>query len=81
MVGSQYGQPTAMLGGCGQADAQILFDKIPAVFKTKAVFFTDLGNGYHILDQDKHHVRQARKKATPIMSNDSTIRSDKDAAD
>jgi insertion element IS1 protein InsB len=43
------------VGGRGQVDAQILFDKIPTVFKTKAMFFTNFWNGYHLLDQDKHH--------------------------
>jgi hypothetical protein len=68
------------VGRRGQADAQILFDKISAVFKTKAVFFTDFWNGYHILDQDKHHAA-GKEKATLITLSDSTLRSDKDAAD
>jgi insertion element IS1 protein InsB len=42
------------IGGRAQADAKILFDKIPSIFKTNAVFFTDFWNGYHILDKDKH---------------------------
>jgi insertion element IS1 protein InsB len=42
------------VGGRGQSDAQLLFNKVPEIFRNKAVFFTDFWNGYHILDQEKH---------------------------
>ncbi len=42
------------VGGRGKEDAQLLFDKIPAIFKEKAVFFTDFWSGYDILDENKH---------------------------
>jgi IS1 family transposase len=42
------------VGGRSKADAQALFDKIPTILKTKAVFFTDFWKGYEVLDQDKH---------------------------
>lgn len=43
------------VGGRSQEDAQKLFDKIPRVLQTTAVFFTDFWNGYNILDKQKHH--------------------------
>ena len=52
------------IGGRGQADAKILFDKIPAIFNTKAVFFTDFWNGYHILEKDKHQAAGKEKGYT-----------------
>lgn len=42
------------VGGRGKADAQALFDKMPAIFSTQAVFFTDFWQCYKILDEDKH---------------------------
>jgi IS1 family transposase len=42
------------VGGRGQEDVQQLFDQIPEVFKTNAVFFTDFWHGYHILDKERH---------------------------
>lgn len=42
------------VGGRGQEDARALFDKIPAIFKTNATFFTDFWKGYHVLEQEKH---------------------------
>ena len=42
------------LGGRGKVDAQALFDKIPSIFQTNAVFFTDFWKGYHVLEVDKH---------------------------
>lgn len=42
------------VGGRAQDDAQQLFDKIPDIFKTNAVFFTDFWKSYQLLDQDKH---------------------------
>jgi insertion element IS1 protein InsB len=42
------------VGGRGQDDAKILFDKVPQVFKDNTVFFTDFWNGYHILEEEKH---------------------------
>lgn len=42
------------VGGRGQEDARLLFDKIPRVFKDDTVFFTDFWKGYNILDEEKH---------------------------
>jgi IS1 family transposase len=42
------------VGGRSQEDAKQLFDQIPDIFKTNAVFFTDFWKGYHILDKEKH---------------------------
>jgi IS1 family transposase len=42
------------VGGRTKADAQILFDKIPSILQTNAVFFTDFWQGYNILEDDKH---------------------------
>ncbi len=52
------------VGGRGQEDAQVLFDKIPQVLKTDAVFFTDFWNGYHILDKEKHKAAGKEKGYT-----------------
>ncbi len=41
------------VGGRGQENAELLFEKVPAVFRQQAVFFTDFWNGYHILEEDK----------------------------
>lgn len=42
------------VGGRGKAEAKALFDKIPAILKTKAAFFTDFWKAYDVLDTDKH---------------------------
>jgi IS1 family transposase len=42
------------VGGRGQPDARKLFNQIPELLKTNAVFFTDFWNGYHVLDSKKH---------------------------
>ena len=42
------------IGGRGKVDAQLLFNKVPKVFRDNAVFFTDFWNAYNILDEDKH---------------------------
>ena len=52
------------VGGRGKEDARKLFDKIPGVFKTNAVFFTDFWNGYDILDQEKHKAAGKEKGYT-----------------
>lgn len=52
------------VGGRGKEDAQALFDKIPSIFKTQAVFFTDFWQGYHVLDQDRHLVAGKEKGYT-----------------
>jgi IS1 family transposase len=42
------------VGGRTKKDAQALFDKIPAIFKTDAAFFTDFWQGYRVLESEKH---------------------------
>lgn len=42
------------VGGRGQEDAKLLFEKVPLVFRQNAVFFTDFWSGYHILEEDRH---------------------------
>jgi IS1 family transposase len=42
------------VGGRGKEDVDKLFDKIPSIFKTNAVFFTDFWSGYNNLAVDKH---------------------------
>ncbi len=42
------------VGGRTKEDAQILFDKIPSILRSKAVFFTDFWQAYQVLSQDKH---------------------------
>lgn len=42
------------VGGRGQADAKLLFEKVPQVFKDNTGFFTDFWSGYHILEDDMH---------------------------
>lgn len=42
------------VGGRGKEDAQALFNKIPTIFRTKAVFFTDFWKGYQVLEPHKH---------------------------
>jgi IS1 family transposase len=42
------------VGGRSKEDAKALFDKIPAIFQTDAVFFTDFWKSYHVLEKDKH---------------------------
>jgi insertion element IS1 protein InsB len=42
------------VGGRGKEDADKLFDKIPSIFKTNAVFFTDFWSAYNHLDENKH---------------------------
>jgi len=42
------------VGGRGQEDAKLLFEKVPEVFRQNAVFFTDFWNGYHILEEGRH---------------------------
>ncbi len=47
------------MGGRGEADAKILFDKVPTIFHEKATFFTDfwqsgLPPSYNLLDPEKH---------------------------
>lgn len=42
------------VGGRGQADAELLFEKVPLIFRQQAVFFTDFWNGYDILEEEKH---------------------------
>lgn len=49
------------VGGRGQADAKLLFEKVPQVFKDNTVFFTDFWNGYHILE-DSMHVAAGKEK-------------------
>ncbi|MDX2301571.1 MAG: IS1 family transposase [Microscillaceae bacterium] len=43
------------VGGRAKEDAEAFFAKIPDIFKTKAVFFTDFWKAYKVLDEDKHH--------------------------
>jgi IS1 family transposase len=52
------------VGGRGQQDARKLFDQIPELFKTNAVFFTDFWNGYHVLDSEKHRASGKEKGYT-----------------
>jgi IS1 family transposase len=55
---------TFHVGGRGKEDAKILFDKIPSICKSNAVFFTDFWHGYNILDDDKHIARGKEKGYT-----------------
>lgn len=52
------------IGGRGCDDAKLLFDKIPSIFKTNAVFFTDFWQGYNILADEKHIAKGKEKGYT-----------------
>ncbi|WP_345160795.1 IS1 family transposase [Pontibacter saemangeumensis] len=42
------------VGGRGQEEAKLLFEKVPEVFRRNATFFTDFWSGYHILEEGRH---------------------------
>lgn len=48
------------VGGRGQEEAKLLLEKVPAVLRQHAVFFTDFWNGYHILEE--RHVAAGKEK-------------------
>lgn len=52
------------VGGRGQQDAELLFEKVPLVFRQNAVFFADFWNGYHILEEDRHLAAGKEKSYT-----------------
>ena len=52
------------VGGRGQEDAQLLFEKIPVLLQTNAVFFTDFWKSYNFLDADKHQAAGKEKGYT-----------------
>lgn len=52
------------LGGRSKEDAEVLFDKIPTIFTTNAVFFTDFWKSYDVLEKSKQQASGKEKGYT-----------------
>ncbi len=64
MLGTQYGQPTAVRDAARADRCANFVRQNTYCIQNEGHVFTDFWNGYHILDQDKHHAAGKEKGYT-----------------